>query len=560
MPKESITPLMVERRPHEPGPIDKGRKSLPYFVAAYFSDLVVKLHLDLRPGGFHREVLEEMQEAVELGLKGWDQPTMHYGPLWRYLVSARELGKSACVRFLYCWLMSYPEKLVEAYVVNLSRDRDKAQLNLDYVKEMLANHDDWRQDFSFGDDPRSEFDVYNVFEIKTSDGMRSDGSWRKSFRLEVYGRDKMRGFHPGLMVCDDLEDLEDVQNSDTLAKYKDRFARELCPSISVMKPMIYIGTLLTENALLTMISRGVNVIKDQPLFGWRGKEWDLIKPDGSSLWPVVWPVERIEFTRRTMNAISEGAFEYEFMNDVRAFKNQVWPSSWWPEDSYPPEDLKLGYFNGDRWIAAAGATHYTAVDPAVSKKERSDYSACISASIIHTREHPLYGHAFLIDDWRAKLSPWDLMQRMHEQADRYPGIIGVEASQNGVFFEMLKHERSSRGVITRVVPLKPWGASAEDRARKGSFLVQMKRFHLAPHFSKQARLEFNKFPFCRPDHDDFASCLSYLQQMVSEHILTLPQWLPSKTLSRHAREVARLKHPSPKSDPFMPPIGRSNLP
>jgi hypothetical protein len=535
-------------------------------VARYFGDLVIELKFDLTAHGFHREVLEEMESVVKRGFKGWDDPTMPYGSLWDALVSARELGKSACVRFLYLWLMSAPENLREAYVVNLSRDRDKAQINLDYVKEMYNSHPEWRADFGFPDEPREDFRCYNVYEIETDEGQRADGSYRGALRLEVYGRDKMRGFHPGLMVCDDLEELEDVQNPDTLSKYKEKFARELCPSISTMKPMLYIGTLLTETALLTHIARGENCIKGKPSFGWRCREWDLIKEDGTSLWPVKWPLERIEFTRRTMNSISEGAFEYEFMNDVRAFKNQVWPVSWWPDDSAPPDELKYGYYGPDgaggaRWQAAPGTFHFTAVDPATSKKARADYTACVTAVVCRDPTSVHHGKLWIIDDWRAHLSTLEVMQRMHEQADRYPGYFGIERSQGGTFFEMMKHERSSRvGNQVRVLPLDPWGTSPEDRARRGSFLVQLKRIILAPWISKEFRFEVNRFPFNRPGHDDLATCLAYLQQMHSEHVLQLPAYIEPKTVSRHAREVAELMHPSPKHNPLLLGIGKSNLP
>ena len=550
--------------------IQRACNDLPYFVAHYFSDLVIKLKLDLTKTGLHRQLLVEMEACVKRGYRGWDQPTMPYGPLWQALVSAREMLKSGCVRFLYMWLMSAPEHLREAYVVNLSRDRDKAQINLDYVKEMYnaPERADWRADFGFPDDAREDFRCYNVYEIETDEGQRADGSYRAPFRLEVYGRDKMRGFHPGLMVCDDLEELVDVQNPDTLRDYKERFARELMPSISTMKPMIYIGTLLTETALFTHIARGENCIKGHPSFGWRCREWDLVDENGESVWKEVWPPERIEYTRQTMDTISEGAFGYEFMNDVKAFKNQVWSVQWWPEDSPPPDELKMGYYGPPagkligpaRWQANDGTFHFSVVDPATSKAARADYTACISAVVCRDKQSPHHGHAWIIDDWRGKLSTLEVMQKMHEQADRYPGYFGIEASQGGTFFEIMKHERSSKTANqVTVLRLDPWGASPEDRARRGSFLVQLKRIHLAPWISKEFRFEVNRFPFNRPGHDDYASCLSYLQQMISEHILSLPKYVEPKTLSRHAREIAELMHPSPHKNLLIPNVGKTNL-
>ncbi len=224
----------------------------------------------------------------------------------------------------------------------------------------------------------------------------------------------------------------------------------------------------------------------------------------------------------------------------------------------PPEELLLGQFNGREWVSTQGAYHLSSVDPATKTTERADYSACITAVIVQDRTSKWYGHAWLVDDWRAKLEPYDLMQRMHAQCDRYPKIIGVEASHGDVFAMLLRKEREHKKVKTVVESLSPWGARKEERARRGNYLVQMKRIHISPWISEEFRNEVYKFPFNRPGHDDFCDCLAQLQQLITEKIVIRNPITEKKPLT----QTQKLLHDATGSvsQRIVPPVGRSNIP
>lgn len=544
----------------ENDPIEKSRRSIAWFVSHYFTDLIIDIHLDLTENekgerGLHRDILEDLQELVEAGYNGWDSPD---DALWRFIIAPREFCKSTQVRFLYLWLFAFPEKLRVPWIINLSRDRDKARKNLEYVKDLMLAHPDYCSDFGFVPGPRGDFENWNIDVLKSTAGKNALGQERGPMLLEVFGMRGIRGMHPGLVMVDDPEETEDVQNPDVLKKAKETFARDVMASITMKRPMGLVGTMLSEDALVTSVARGPNCRKGEPLHGWRGKEYDAIRPDGKAQWPAGWPLTLLDATRQAMDALSEGSFAFEFMNDPKGFKNNVWPVLWWPVDTPPPSECALGLYNEDRWEAAEGVWHLTAIDPATKTEEKNDYSACVTAAIVMDKESEWYGHAWIVNDWRAKLTPYELMQRMHEQCDRYPGIIGVEASHGDVFASLLRHERQHKKVPTRIESLRPWGSKKEDRARNGNWLVQSKRIHLCPWVSQEFRKEINKYPFNRPKHDDYCDALAYLQQLVIQHVSSRNPVMIKKAMTYIQRLNYELLHGKERKD--MPPVGRSNLP
>ena len=551
------------KKPRLDDPILIAENNFAFFITHYFTDLVIKIKLSMGPHGCHRQMAKDIQACIERAIRSRSTEE----DVWEFMTAPRDWKKSTMVRFLYLWLFAFPNKLDVPWIINLSCDQKKARVNLSYVKDIIQDHDEYREDFGFGGkkfNGEQDFENWNIDFIKSAPGVDKLGRARGRMLLDSQGYQGIRGLHSGIVVIDDPEEIEHVKNPDVLTQRKAIFARDIMPSIGTHRPLFVIGTMLSEDAIVTTVARGLNCRKGEPLEGWHGREYEATNADGTASYPEVFPLRRLDKIRSVMEAMSPGSYAFEFEGDVKAFKNTVWP---FLDECAPPEEtdntgrvtFRLGTWDGMNWVPVPGAYHLTVFDPATKTKERNDFSAKLSAVVVKDRYSKWYGHAWVIDDWRAKVAPYDLMQKMHADADYFPGRLGVEASQGDVFAELLRHERGLKNVKTRVDSLPMWGQNLEVRARKGNLLVQLKRIHFAPWISMEARREILKFPFNRPDHDDYCSCLSLLQQMMSSE-LTLAdprEHFIKKTRREEAEEGMSSRR---LRDKFLPPVGRSNLP
>lgn len=218
-------------------------------------------------------------------------------------VAPREHAKSTGLTFVFglaelCFRVS-------DYVILISSTEDMAAEQLSNLKEELADNEDLRRDFGIlGFEQDTKTDII----VKCEDGHR--------FRILARGaeqkiRGKMwKGKRPNLLICDDMEDDEQVDNRDRRVKFRRWFFRAARQALSRTGRIRVHGTILHEDSLLARL------LKNK---GWHHlfyKAHASFDDFSDILWPENWPEARLR--RRQREFVEDGdpdGYAQEFLND-----------------------------------------------------------------------------------------------------------------------------------------------------------------------------------------------------------------------------------------------------
>ena len=192
-------------------------------------------------------------------------------------------------------------------------------------------------------------------------------------KVEVRARGKgaqTRGWRPDCIVLDDIDDDDAVRSSDRRDKDKNWLDKELINTLEHDGQLIMIGTVIHPLALL------VDVMNRD---GYTVRKYQAIMPDGSLLWPEKWSMSQLMERKKEIGSI---AFNSEFMNDPIITENPVVVAEWlqYYEDSSKSfeSDKKKGLYT------------VVAIDPAISRREGSDYTALVTVSATFDKEPKYY--------------------------------------------------------------------------------------------------------------------------------------------------------------------------
>jgi len=261
----------------------------------------------------------------------------------------REHAKSTALTFVFglaevCFRSS-------DYVILIGSTEDMAAEQLSNLKEELADNEDLRRDFSilgFEQDTRTDIIV------RCEDGHR--------FRILARGaeqkiRGKMwKGKRPNLIICDDMEDDEQVENRDRRMKFRRWFFRAARQALSRSGRIRVHGTILHEDSLLSRLFKNK---------AWKGlfyRAHNSFDDFSEILWPENWPESRLRARRQEF--LEDGdpdGYSQEFLNDptdsavVYLRKGDFLPMSL--EDQERPKTKLVG------------------VDFAISKKDKANRSS-----------------------------------------------------------------------------------------------------------------------------------------------------------------------------------------
>ena len=265
-------------------------KDLLLFLNTYLA-----YHFDEDFGDFQLEFIQELQDSVGQGSK-----------ICR--AAPREHAKTTIVQGFLVWCGIYKKK---NFACVICESREKAEIFMTMPKEEFESNDMILEDFG---------------------EMRTKATWTKKtlvlankFVLMARGpKTQIRGLkwgkhRPDLLLIDDLEDDDSVENLELRDQMEAWFKRAVMNAVVKTGDIIMVGTKLHHDAVICRILEN----EDDNWPNWDCKTYAVYKDDGASLWPAVWPKERIEKKRVDVGA---QAFATEFMNNptdkyTQAFKN-----------------------------------------------------------------------------------------------------------------------------------------------------------------------------------------------------------------------------------------------
>lgn len=332
-------------------------------------------------------------------------------------VAPRDHAKTTALTYDYvlaevCWRCS-------SYVILIGSTEVKAQEFLSNIIEELRDNEDLRQEFFIRD---FEVDQKTEIIIRCSDGHR--------FRILARGAEqKIRGAmwsgkRPDLIVCDDMEDDEQVENQDRRKKFRKWFFRAAKQALSKKGKIRVHGTILHEDSLLARLVKN--------------KTWKILfykahqsySDFSNILWPERWS-------------------EQDLREKQREFEEDGDPDGYAQEMLNDPQDKVNAYLKSDQFLEMEEEDFdieklfYVGCDFAVSKQDHANRT---SFTVGGKTANPFL---YIVDE---RVDRWDTLEWIIEmlqiEQEYSPQIWFVEGGviwnsiKPMIYQEMFDSERS----------------------------------------------------------------------------------------------------------------------
>lgn len=343
------------------------------------------------------------------------------------------------------------------YVILIGSTEDLAAEQLSNLAEELRTNEDLIREFRIRD---FESDTKTDIIIVMDDGYR--------FRILCRGAEQRirgrlwKGKRPNLIVCDDMEDDEQVENPERRAKFRRWFFRAAKQALSKGGRIRVHGTVLNDDSLLARLRKNKT---------WKHlfyKAHNSFDDFGGILWPEQWSESRLKF--RAQEFIEDGdsaGYSQEFLNDPQdsqaAYLRRDDFTPMRDEDYESPKLIKAGW------------------DFAVSKADLANRTSCTIAG--KDAGNVLNFLDFRVGRWNPSVSPaekergefgWiDLMfevdERWKPDCHLVEGGVIWNAVKNMVYAEMAARDRYLNiEVLNPVKDKATRGLSLKKRHRAGA--------------------------------------------------------------------------------------------
>ncbi len=356
-------------------------------------------------------------------------------------IAPREHAKSTALTFDYI----LAEALFKSsdYIILVSSTEDLAAEQLSNISEELRTNEDLIREFGV---KGFESDTKNDIIVKMDDGHRFRILCRGS-EQRIRGR-MWKGKRPNLIVCDDMEDDEQVENADRRKKFRTWFFRALKQAMGRYGKVRVHGTILHEDSLLSRLRRNSTW---KHLFHKAHESFDDFS---NILWPEQWPEERLRFRQQEFVQDGDAAgYSQEFLND--------------------PLDHSEAYLRRDDFLAMAQDDYESrkvvcaAADFAVSKADKANRTSfTVGGKDVNNRIH-------FIGQRVGRWDPLEWIDEMFAIQHRYtPDVFWVEG---GVIWKavapMLYREMETRNVRINFEVITP----VKDKGTRGRSLQKAMR-------------------------------------------------------------------------------------
>lgn len=324
---------------------------------------------------------------------------------------------------------------VEDYIILVGATEEQAIEHLGDIANEFRENEDLIRDFKikgFIQDQKTDIIVE-----------RLDGS---QFRILARGAEqkirgrKWRNKRPGLIVCDDLEDDEQVENKDRRKKFRKWFFRALKPALKDGGRVRIHGTILHVDSLLMHLSKN----KSWKFLVFRAHRG--INDFSEILWPE-------KFSEKRLRKIKS---EFAAEGDLAGYSQEYLNNPMDNEDAYLKKDWFLPMTQEDH---DAFKIYGVGVDFAVSKQDHANRTAFVvgGKDIRNLLHH--------VDVRVGRMDTSEIVEEFFSiQARWNPDYFFVE---DGVIwlalYPSLRNEMSERDVWLNVVPMK----SIKDKAVRG---------------------------------------------------------------------------------------------
>ena len=364
------------------------------------------------------------------------------------IIAPRGHAKSSA--FTHVFILATALFKVESYIILVSTNEELAIEHLGDIARELTENEELISDFKIKGLPtNSKTEIIVEFEDGHQFRILARGSGQK-----MRGR-KWRGMRPGLIVCDDLEDDEQVENKERRDKFRRWFNRAVLPALRRGGKVRVHGTILHEDSLLSRFKKQRK--KEEGERGWKVLFYRA-HASFDDFSEILWPEQ---FTEADLREIRQGyiddfdasGYSQEYLNDPFDHEDSYLKKEWFT--AMEEVDFELGY------QVAVG------VDFAISKKDKANRTSFTIGGRSAENTIAVYGQE--VDRWATD----EIMDKMFEIQERYePQMFFIE---DGVIWKVIEPililEMRTRNVFLNTVAL----SSVKDKASRGrSFQKRMK--------------------------------------------------------------------------------------
>ena len=362
------------------------------------------------------------------------------------IVAPREHAKSTA--FTHDYLLACLLFRVESFALIVSATEKLAMEHLGDVAKVFRENDEVRR--HFGVEALST-DAKTEITVRFTDGYECRVLTR-SAEQKVRGL-KWNGRRPGLIICDDMEEDEQVENPERRAKFRRWINRALLPCMRRGGKIRAHGTILHEDSWLARIHKRQVDAKQvwHTLFYKAHAGFDDFS---EILWPEQFPEERLrQIRQRYINDHDAAGYAQEYLNDpidsTDAYLRKEWFTPMRDEDFEAPK------------IMAAAA------DFAISKGDKANRTSLTAGGM--DQENILHYLGQVVGRWDAL----ELVEEIFTFAARWkPDVFWVEDGQVWLaIWPLLQREMQRRGTWINFVPRRP----VKDKASRGRSLQRRMR-------------------------------------------------------------------------------------
>lgn len=428
-----------------------GAFDLEYFGRAYLPHYFVR-----KSPAFHGELDRIFREGV---MKGLDPHTQakeisRAEGCRRAIEAPRGHAKSTTFTFkdvVHASVYGYKH-----YIIILSDSSDQAEGFLTDIKTELEENAALKEDFG-----ELEGKVWKASVILLANGTKIEalGAGKK-----IRGR-RHKQWRPDLIVCDDLENDENVNTPDQRKKLRNWFYKAVSKAGDTYTDIVYIGTLLHFDALLANVAKNPSykTVKYRGVISFATNvelwdAWEVIfndltnddrQEDAREFFEankaemlegtaVLWE-EKLSYYDLMVIRISEGeaSFNSEIQNDPIDPENCTFQEEWfdyWDDDGKTPPD-----FSDPRFVFIG------ANDPSLGKNKKSDTS-----SIFALAKDTSTGYIYVVIADISKRKPDQIIEdaleasrRLKRDFKRPYYKFGVETVQFQYYFAEIMRQRAA---------------------------------------------------------------------------------------------------------------------
>src|SRR3990167_1523924 len=390
-----------------------------------------------------------------------------------------------------------------SFVLLISGTEAQAILFLNDIKNELKDNQAIHQLFGT---PKFLKDAETDIIVELSEGHK--------FRIMAKGSEQsLRGAkwlnrRPDLVICDDIEEDEQVMNKDRRDKFRRWFFGALIPVRSDNGIIRVVGTILHMDSMLERLMPEFQIqskrkhlfLKIEPLKTWTEHTtgWKSVKyrAHDDAFEHLLWPEKKGEKELRSIRAdyIAQGlpeVYSQEYLN--------------------VPIDESVAFFKRGEFIDRTlddqkkMLRYYIASDLAISEKDRADWSAFVIGGLDEN------GLLHIVNVIRERMDAREIVDTIFALEKYYkPEVFAVEKGQiEKAIGPFLNEEMPKRNIWPQILPLTP-SIDKWNRARsiQGRMRARAVRFDKDADWYQNFEDELTRFP--RDKHDDQVDAFAYL--------------------------------------------------